>query len=69
MVSCLINYDSLLQNATDIITKCENFFLQNATEVYYKMRLMFYYKMHQLLQNATFVRNIDIAHIKAEKIS
>ena len=44
-------------------------FLQNATEVYYKMRLMFYYKMHQLLQNATFVRNIDIAHIKAEKIS
>ena len=37
--------------------------LQNATEVYYKMRQVFYYKMwqfyckmRQLLQNATFIR-------------
>ena len=50
----------LLQNATAIL-------LQNATEIYYKMRLVFYYKMpqfyykvRQLLQNATFITNCDI---------
>ena len=37
----------LLQNATAT-------FLQNATEIYYWMR-RFYYKMQQLLQNATFI--------------
>ena len=30
-VSYLIRYDSLLQNATDIITKCESYFIRNAT--------------------------------------
>ena len=39
------------QNATAIL-------LQNATDVYYKMR-QFYYKMRQLLQNATFITNCD----------
>ena len=59
-VSYLICYASLLQNATDVITKCDSFFitkrdrsllqngsgflLQNATEVYNKMRQVFYYK-------------------------
>ena len=33
--------------------------LQNATEAYYKMRQVFYYKMRQLLQNATFITNYD----------
>ena len=54
-VSDLIRYDSLLQNATATL-------LQNATEVYYKMRQVFYYKMRQfyckmrqLLQNATIL--------------
>ena len=37
-VSYLIHYDSLLQNAT---------------EIYYKMLQVFYYKMRQLLQIAT----------------
>ena len=46
-VSCLINYNTLFQNATDIITKCDPTFLQNAPEVYYKMRQVFYYKMRQ----------------------
>ena len=52
-VSYLIRYDSLLQNETNVITKCDSYFiikydrsllqnvsgslLQNATEVYYKM--------------------------------
>ena len=29
MVSYLVYYDTLLQNATDIITKCDKCFLQN----------------------------------------
>ena len=37
-VSYLIHYDNLLQNVTVIITKCDRY----------------YYKMRQLLQNATF---------------
>ena len=48
-VSYLIHYDSLLQNVTDVITKCDSYFitkcdislLQNATEVHYKMRRLF----------------------------
>ena len=61
-ISYLIHYDSLLQNET---------------EVYYKMRLVFYYKMRQfyhkirqllqiamiLLQNATFITNCDSANL------
>ena len=52
IVSYLIRYDSLLQNATAIL-------LQNATEVYYKMRQVFYYKMPVLLQNATVIIKCD----------
>ena len=65
-VSNLIRYDSLLQNAIDVITKCDSYFitkydrslLQNASEFFYKM-LHFYYKMRQLLQNATFIKNCN----------
>ena len=42
----------LLQTATVIS-------LQNATEVYYKIRQDFYLKMRQLLQNVTFVTKCD----------
>ena len=42
-VSYLIRYGSLLQNATDIIAKCDS---------YYKL-WQIYYKMRQLLHNAT----------------
>ena len=35
--------------------------LQNATQVYYKMRQVFYYKMRQFLQNATFITTCDSA--------
>ena len=65
-VSYLIRYDSLLQNVTANL-------LQNATEVYYKMRQAFYYKMPQfyykmrqllqiatiLLQNTTVITKCD----------
>ena len=65
-VSDLICDDSLLQNATDFITKCNSYFitkrsrsllqnvpgflLQNATVLLQK---------RQLLQNATFITNCD----------
>ena len=50
MVSYLIRYNSLLQDATVIITKFDKYFitlLQNSTGVYYKMRQVLYYKMRQ----------------------
>ena len=60
-VSYLMHYDSLLQNATDIITKCDSYFitkcnrslLQNASVFLWQ----FYYKMRQLLQNMSFITN------------
>ena len=53
MVSCLIRYTSLLQNATDIITKCDSYFItkcdktlsQNASGLF--------------LQNSTVITNCD----------
>ena len=42
-VSYLIRYDSLLQNATDVITKCDSFIIKCDS----------YYKMRRLLQIAT----------------
>ena len=44
-VSYLIRYDSLLQNATDVITKCDSFITKCDS----------YYKMRQLIQNATIL--------------
>ena len=65
-VSCLIRYDSLLQNATDIITKCDSYFitkwnrslLQNAPgfllqNTSFITKCDSYYKMRRLLQIAT----------------
>ena len=49
-VSYLIHYDSLLQNATDVITTCSSYFIT-------KMRQIFYYKMRRLLQIATVQLN------------
>ena len=51
----------LLQNVTKVITKCVRFFIITKCDnfivicaSYYKMR-RFYYKMRQLLQNASFM--------------
>ena len=62
----MINYDTLFQNATDIITKCDSYFitkcdrgllqnapgflLQNATVI---TKFDSYYKIRRLLQIAT----------------
>ena len=74
--SDLIRYDSLLQNATDVITKCDSYFitkrdrsllqyapgflLQNATVI---TKCDNYYKMRLLLQMTT----VHILTIKSDK--
>ena len=63
-VSYLVQYNTLLQNATDIIKKSAAILSQNAKNVYYKMCQVLHYKieehhykllleMPQLLQNPT----------------
>ena len=69
-VSYLIHHDSLLQNATDIITKSDSYLITKCGRSYYKMRQDFYYKlrrfhykMRQLLQNARFIINCSSTYI------
>ena len=42
--SHLVHYDILLQNATDIITKCDSYFNTECEKVYYKMCQVFHYQ-------------------------
>ena len=68
-VSDLIRYDSLLQNATDVITKCDSYFvtkhdrsvLQNLSGFLLQNAIVLLQnaKMRQLLQNITFITNCD----------
>ena len=76
-VSYLIRYNSLLQNAIDIITKCDSYFIIKCDRIvlqdtsgffYYKIR-QFYYKMRHLLQiatillqNATFITKCNFSY-------
>ena len=46
-VSYLTHYDSLLQNATDIITKCDGYFITKCDRSYLQNGAGFYYKMQQ----------------------
>ena len=48
----MIHYDSLLQNAADIITKYNSWFVTNCDGSLLQSVSGFYYKMGQLLQNA-----------------
>ena len=48
-VSYLAHYDTLLQNATDIISKCDKSFLQNASGILSQ-------KATVLLQNTTVIK-------------
>ena len=67
MVSYLIHYDSLLQNATDIITKCNSYgikkcdrsLLQNASGFLLQNETVFLQNATVVLQNATVVTNCD----------
>ena len=78
----MINYETLLQNATDIITKYGSYFITKYVrffitkcdrfitkcDSYYKLR-QFYHKMRQLLQNATFITNCDSTMLVVDYLS
>ena len=51
----MIYHDSLQQNATDIITKCDGYFIAKYDRSLLQMRQVSYYKMRQLLQIATIL--------------
>ena len=59
-VSYLIRYGSLLQNKTDIITKCDS--LITKCDSFCKLQQL-YYKMPKLLQNARFITNFDSTNL------
>ena len=66
-VSDLIGYDSLLQNATDVITKCVRFFITKCDRFITKCddcitKCDSYYKMRRLLQLATVHSFSDTWH-------
>ena len=52
-ISYLVHYYNLLQNATDIVTKCEKSLLQNVSGFLLQNATV-------LLQNATVITNSDI---------
>ena len=47
-----------LQNTTEVYYKMLKFFYYKMRQFYYKLRQL-YYKMRRLLQNATFITNYD----------
>ena len=59
-VSYLIHYDTLLQNATDIITKCDSYFITKCERsLLQKASSFLLQNTTVLLQNATVVTNCD----------
>ena len=67
-VSYFVHYDTLLQNARDIITKCDGYFIPKCVRFFitkcdglisnwerYDKTRRFYFKMWQLLQNVPFI--------------
>ena len=55
-VSYLICYDSLLQNATDVITKCDSYFITKCDRRFLQNASCL------LLQNATLITKCDVYH-------
>ena len=73
LVSYLAHYDTLWQNATDIITKCDESLLENCIRLFitkchsfiescnsYCKMCLFYYKMRQLLQLPRLLQNDSV---------
>ena len=56
-VSCLVHYDTLITKCDGYYYKMQQKFITKCVS-YYKLRRS-YYKMRQLLQNATFATNCD----------
>ena len=60
MVLCLIHYDSLLQNAADIITKCDSYFITKCDRSLLQHASSFLLQnVTVLLQNAMVIPNCD----------
>ena len=68
-VSCLIRYDSLLQNVTDVITKCDSYFITKRDRSLLQNASGFYYKMRQLLKNTTILLQNTIVTTKLLQIA
>ena len=66
MVSYLIRYDSLLQNVTDIITKCDRYFITKCDS--FVTTCDSYYKMLRLLEIA-FIRHLLFKSFKKPKLT
>ena len=65
-VSYLICYDSLLQNVTDIITKCDSYFITKCDS--FITTCDSYYKMLRLLEIA-FIRHLLFKSFKKPKLT
>ena len=62
--SYFVHFDTLSQNATDIITKCDKSLLQNAS-TFLLQNVTVYYKMQQFVQNETFITKcVGIHHLQ-----
>ena len=55
MVSYSVHYDTLVQNATDIITKCESYFITKCDKSLLQNASPFLLQNTTLLQNAMFI--------------
>ena len=57
IVSYLAHYDTLLQNATDIITKCDSYFITKCGKSLQNVSVFLLQNVTVLLQNASYSRN------------
>ena len=56
VTSYLVHCNALLQNVTDIVTKCGNYFIKKMPQKFItKCVSFFHYKMQRLLQNTSVV--------------
>ena len=57
----MVHYElnTLLQNTTDIIIKCDGYFISKCDKIYYKMRQVVYYKIKQFYCS---LRTLFIVH-------
>ena len=58
-VSCLVHYDKLLLNATNIITKCDSHNITKCDRSYYKMCQVFYYKIRKFYYKLRVITKCD----------
>ena len=57
IVSYLAHYHTLLQNATDVITKCDSYFIIKCGKSLQNVSVFLLQNVTVLLQNASYSRN------------